>query len=362
MSSYPFRTGPGFARNQWYIAAWAAELGAAPLARTILGEEVVLYRGASGRAAAVASVCPHRWMPLAGAQVEGEAIVCPYHGARFEADGQCSRAPSQERVPPSFRLKAYPLVERGPVLWIWPGEPELADTALLPDAASVGLGEDGGWDVELVAPFQLAARAQLLIENLFDQSHVDFVHPSSLGGAVMHAKVREEDVLDEPGRFAVSRGLPLAEADDGARAVFEGMGGWFTARLRSELLGVSLVNSTGSQTFSADAADGELRLVGEMNFLHGVTPETATTTHYFTAATRNFARGNPGFTAALMERNAQVVREDVAILEAIETRIDQVGDARAEVSFASDVAAALVRRRMEKLIAAEQARRPPAAH
>jgi nitrite reductase/ring-hydroxylating ferredoxin subunit len=353
MSSYPFKAGPTFARNQWYLAAWSDEVGDAVLARTILGEDLILRRTSSGDVAALSGVCPHRWMPLAGAQVVEDAVVCPYHGARFGPGGQCVSAPMQDRVPPRFGLKSYPVVEQAPCIWIWPGDPALADAALIPDAASVGL--TAGWRIEREPPRRMAARAQLLIENLFDQSHVDVVHPSTLGGAASHGDPGQQQMADLPHRFSVTRLMPPTPADDGVRAVFPEIGDYLMALLRVELLGVGLINSTGSQTFATDASGGSPRLVGEMNFLHGVTPETATSTHYFTAVTRNFAVDSDAFSAALLERNARVVLEDIVILEAIERRIDVVGDPRAETSFASDAGAVQVRRRLEKLIAEETA-------
>src|ERR1700753_117003 len=106
MSSYPFRAGPLFADNQWYIAAWSSEVAAQVLARTLLDNEVILYRDAAGQAVALSGVCPPPWMSLATAKLEADAVVCPYHGAKFGPDGRCVAAPLQERIPGRFALKA----------------------------------------------------------------------------------------------------------------------------------------------------------------------------------------------------------------------------------------------------------------
>ena len=349
ISQYPFRTGALFGRNQWYIAAWSVEIGGDILSRTLLGEDVIFFRRDDRTVTALSGHCPHRWMPLGDAAREGDSIICPYHGARFGFDGACVLAPLQAHIPPRFGLKAYPAVERDFCVWIWMGDPARADPGLIPDAASVGLTQ--GWRIDLAPPRPLKARAQLLIENLFDQSHVDLVHPATLGGAVSHGDPADLEMVEAEDRFSVLRTLPPTPSDDGVRAVFPGIGDQLMARLRVEILGAALINSVGSRTFSLDSVDAPPRLMGEMNFLHGVTPETPTTTHYFTAITRNFAMDSAEFSEALLERNARVVAEDIAILEAIEHCIDAVGDARAEVSFASDAGAMQVRRRMERLIA-----------
>ena len=53
-----------FLYNAWYVAAWSTEVGEKPLARTLLEEPVVLYRGADGRAVALEDRCCHRALPL----------------------------------------------------------------------------------------------------------------------------------------------------------------------------------------------------------------------------------------------------------------------------------------------------------
>jgi vanillate O-demethylase monooxygenase subunit len=353
MPRYPFAGDQPFARNQWYIAAWAGEIGGEPLGRTILGEDVVLYRGGGGGVVALAGVCPHRWAPLGRGQVLGEAIQCPYHGAAFDAAGQCVRVPSQDRPPPGLRIRAYPVIEQGPLVWIWPGEGE-ADPARLPDAVSLGLGAPG-WRVDGEGPVRVAARAQIILENLFDQSHIDFVHPATLAGAPTRSDPSKTEMHDAEHRFQVIHHVPPSPVDDGVRAMFPEVGDYIAARLHVELLGVSLVNSVGSHAYGVDAEGGNARPLGRMNFIHGLTPETASSTHYFSAVTRDFALDSPELSGFLVARNLQVMSEDIALLEAIETRLDSVADPRRETHFAADAAALRVRRRMERIIAAEQA-------
>lgn len=33
---------------------------------------------------AISNKCPHLGLPLAGGKVEGEAIICPFHGSKFD--------------------------------------------------------------------------------------------------------------------------------------------------------------------------------------------------------------------------------------------------------------------------------------
>src|SRR5574338_468475 len=101
-----------FVKNAWYVAAWDHELGRDLLRRVILGEPVVLYRRADGGPVALEDRCCHRQAPLSRGKLIGDIVQCPYHGLQFAPDGRCVKVPSQERVPPSARVRAYPVVEK----------------------------------------------------------------------------------------------------------------------------------------------------------------------------------------------------------------------------------------------------------
>ena len=110
-----------YLRNAWYVAALPEELGNGPLGRVFLGESVVLYRGATGRATALEDRCCHRALPLSMGRVVEDRIQCGYHGLEFDAAGACVKVPGQARIPPAARVRRYPLVERYGWLWIWMG-------------------------------------------------------------------------------------------------------------------------------------------------------------------------------------------------------------------------------------------------
>ena len=96
-----------FLMNQWYAAALPSELTDKPLARTICGQAVVMYRAASGRSVALADRCPHRYAPLSAGTCSGDNIVCPYHGIVFDPTGACARIPHQPTIPQTMRVRAF---------------------------------------------------------------------------------------------------------------------------------------------------------------------------------------------------------------------------------------------------------------
>ena len=120
-----------FARNQWYAAAWLSELGETPLARRILDEPVVLFRDAAGAIAALADRCQHRLVPLSMGTVTARGLQCGYHGMTFDGAGRCVHIPGQAMIPPRAVVRSYPLAERYGIAFIWMGEADKADPAML---------------------------------------------------------------------------------------------------------------------------------------------------------------------------------------------------------------------------------------
>ena len=144
-----------FLRNAWYVGAWDTEVGRQNLLRrTLLNEPVVFYR-----------------------QEVGDMIQCPYHGLEYNADGNCVRVPGQSTVPPGCRVRSYPVVERNHWIWLWMGDPELANPDDIEDFHWM---DHPDWRAkgELM---HLKADYRLLVENLLDLSHLSYIHATTLG-------------------------------------------------------------------------------------------------------------------------------------------------------------------------------------
>ena len=81
-------------RAFWHPVAWSREIAAQPFAVTLLGEPLVVVRRSDGEVAAFADECPHRGAPLSFGRVEGQELVCAYHGWRFGFDGAATCVPA----------------------------------------------------------------------------------------------------------------------------------------------------------------------------------------------------------------------------------------------------------------------------
>lgn len=131
--------------NVWYVAERSDNLQDEPKRVRMLGRDFVLFRDDQGKAVCLSNVCPHRGANIAAGKCHSDGTVsCPFHGWRFNADGQCIMIPSQHpqsNVVPRAKLESYPTQEKYGLIWTFLGdEPEQA--APLPEMTEYG---DSNW-------------------------------------------------------------------------------------------------------------------------------------------------------------------------------------------------------------------------
>jgi len=345
---YPFAAGLYAPRNRWYVAARSSEVGREPLERFILNQPVVFYRTEAGEAVALDGRCPHRGYPLGKGRVEGDAIVCGYHGLRFETDGRCSHIPSQAIVPPKARVKAYPLVELWDWMWIWPGDPELADPALLPDHQALGL-TDPAWIKRPPLYWQVEGRYQLLNDNLLDLTHLTVLHADTIGGGDVAAT--EERHEEGDGWVRSVRWIADATVTDWVRKS-RGIEGAVDREIMLTFAapGFHFGHDRYYPAGSDPARDAPML---DIRIFHAVTPATLTRCHYFASsavdpATFELSRRNPPDTASALK----IFTEDVEAIGEIERLLGEAGEFD-EVPLRADVHALRGRRLVEAMIRGE---------
>jgi phthalate 4,5-dioxygenase oxygenase subunit len=129
------RTGPGTSmgvmfRRYWIPALLAEELpenDGAPVRVQLLLERLIAFRDTEGRYGLIDEFCAHRGVSLWFGRNEVCGLRCPYHGWKYDVTGQCVELPSEPGTSgfrAAVRLRSYPLVERGGVLWTYMGPPE----------------------------------------------------------------------------------------------------------------------------------------------------------------------------------------------------------------------------------------------
>ena len=157
--------------------AFSRDLGRAPRAAQLLDEPLVLWRDTAGTARAFSDLCIHRGTALSLGSVEGDEIVCPYHGWRYGPDGACTLIPQLEdptRIPKKARAKPFRCEERYGMVWVALDEPRWP----LPEVPEL---ESEEWRTVLCGPYEWRCDASRQVENFTDFGHFPFVHPGLLG-------------------------------------------------------------------------------------------------------------------------------------------------------------------------------------
>ena len=336
-----------FLHNCWYVAALADEVGGAPLARTILNQKVVLYRGEDGVGHALGNVCPHRFAFLSKGKLVGDQIECPYHGLRFGPDGACVLNPHGAGViPPAARVQAYPLEERYGAFWIWMGDAAKADLDTIPDCSL--LDQPGFLSVS--GSLQIDANYQLIVDNLMDLSHVQFLHPM-LSASDWIEKSRS-DISQQPGTvFCTNRATDIAIVP-------------FDRMLSPDALPMGEQWMDLRWTAPSNVMLDVRYLTPNEELLHPIghflTPETENRTHYFYRSSHNL---QPGQEPLLNEIGVELTRafseEDEPMLADQQENLGGVDlMAMKPVILESDSAAIRVRRMLKTMIASEMQKVP----
>jgi len=334
-----------YPRRQWWMAAYSHEVTRALLGTTVLGQKIVLYRTEAGEVFALSGLCPHGLFSLELSRVVGDTVQCGYHGFRFDPTGRGVEVPSQPEPSPAT-LQAFPVIEHGGTVWLWTGELDRADPALLPDLSAIGLGVPG-WGVEHHPRALLKGRYTLLIDNLLDLSHASFLHEHTIPKAEAVARIPYELIATERSinLRRLGRGIP---SNPFLKLLFPEHDGSADQSFDAEYLGPALIRTGGMSANSATGAP-----LGTMNFIHDITPETPTTVHYFVMTARDFRPDDPVITALNLKMGTAIQPQDTLAIEAIEAVLSSSLPRPAEVSCKADVGAIQVRRRLEAQIQAE---------
>ena len=325
-------------RNCWYVAAEPAEVGERPLARQLLGEPVVMYRRADGAPVALEDRCCHRRAPLSHGRVEGDHLRCGYHGFLYEPSGKVAWVPGTERIPSGARVRSFPMLEKHGYLWIWMGDAELADAALVPDFhwnAAPGWTSGG-------ALLPMKCNAMLVVDNLLDLSHPPFLHANSIGST--------DDTSPE---LTWERGEGFVRGVRIARDIQP------TPRLRK--MGVKSNIDTDKVMTYLPACNVVLEITQTIRepwegpgayhafILNAMTPETGSSCHYFWRNCRDWDTGNAELTKFLCGATAGAFEEDKAMLEAQQASID-LDPGAPEVSIKGDLGSIQARRLLQALL------------
>ena len=347
---YPFKEGSFAVRNGWYVAAFARDVTRVPLGRIIVNQPVALYRKEDGTAVAVGGRCPHRHYPLGASSLRGDDVVCGYHGISFGPDGRCTGIPAQTVVPGAYRIPTYPLVEHGMWLWIWPGDPDRADPALLPDLEEIGYSGPG----MVAEPFythEVACRYQLLNDNLLDLTHLAFLHGTSIG--TLADATTPQETFKRPGFISSRRYIRGAEAPASVRTLLSA-GGVIDRVSGMDFYLPGFHAGISDTSFPADHPEHPGRTIGIGRVFHAVTPATPGSCHYFFGMATLDGVGLEESRSYLVP----VIEEDIFASVEIEKMLALAGGRPDELMIGSDRNAVEARRMLQAMMDAEERAEP----
>jgi phenylpropionate dioxygenase-like ring-hydroxylating dioxygenase large terminal subunit len=342
-----------FLRNGWYCAGWSEEVGREPFARTLLGNPVLLFRRQDGTATALSDACPHRFAPLHKGRLEGDRISCPYHGLTFDASGQCVFNPhSDGRIPPAARLRVYPLLESQGAVWLWMGDPDLADPTKIVDLNLVPGHVMHGY-------LNMKSNYLMVLDNLLDLSHAPYLH----SGTLSPVGTRRETTYEATDTTAKSiYKMPSVPTPATQRPFFDGPIGdfyttidWTVPTVLRQFLCFTGVDRPQEEGAISRAA-------------HILTPQDEHTTHYFWAASRNRHQDNAQIDAKIRSMvEYAFINEDGPMMEACERYMGTTDLLSLKPAFLQvDLSAVRARRTLSRLIKAEAGESPtstePQAH
>ncbi|MGI5152615.1 Rieske 2Fe-2S domain-containing protein [Plantactinospora sp. CA-294935] len=335
-----------FVRDQWYVAAYGREVGRELLGRTILGEPIVFYRTEGGEAVGLADRCVHRRFPLSESRLDGDTIVCGYHGFTYDRGGSCVFVPGQQRIPRTARVAAYPVVEQDSFVWVWIGDKAKADPALIPRAP--WLADPDYTTVCGMEP--LNARYMLLVDNLMDLSHETYLHGGYIGTPEVAETPIQTEVDEDSGIVYVSRHM-----DDAACPPFyarsTGIEGritrWQDIEYHPPCL--YLLHSRIAPQGNYPPAEGPDDQAFHVEVVYAITPSTEHTTYDFWAVARDFALGDEEVSRFLHSSNHTVVMQDVTALNLLEQVLVKEADGYQELSINIDTGGLAARRILKRM-------------
>jgi len=329
----------------WYVAALTTEVTREVISKRLLGTDVALYRTLSGKPVAVRNRCPHRSFPLSKGRLEGDVLVCGYHGMAFNPSGQCVRMPALPIVPTHADVRSFPLVEMGPLLWIWLGHPDRADTSLIPDTHWLA---DSNWKT-VNGFFSIKADYVSMHENLLDQTHFPFLHPGAIGTpeyarSKLDARmVGDSVVIDRallnsppPGVYAMPTGLADKPVDRFSEACFVS----------------PALHRAFARIVDNNDPSGKPRTY-RFNIAHIFTPETQQSMHYWWFCSRDFKHDDAAIDEHLTTASAKAYKEDVEALEWIMETIMKDAQPQFDLHFAPDKPGLMMRQSLYRLAKAE---------
>lgn len=344
-----------FIMNAWYVAAWADDLTTQPMARRICNEPLVLYRTAEGKAAALCDRCCHRAAPLSLGKVVEQGLECGYHGLVFNTAGACVHIPGQPQIPPKAVVRSYPVVEKDSLIWIWMGDLDAADPALIVDYPHHADTKNWPFGHETMP---MKSNYMLVVDNLMDLTHVAFVHESTIGGdGKAHAEAKM--VMERTPRGLKFTRWILDRLPPPTIAQAVSFAGTTDRWQEFEWIAPSVIKHYAGSVDAGSYAQGRREGGFQVRLFHAATPETETTCIYFWSVANGFGQDDPKTTERSMQAARRTIAEDKLMIERQQALMTELGE-DGLVDVRADAARITMRRTLDRMSQEENVLEPVA--
>ncbi|HCO09519.1 MAG TPA: aromatic ring-hydroxylating dioxygenase subunit alpha [Acinetobacter ursingii] len=284
--------------QHWYPVARIEDVSTQPQQVTLLDVKMALYKTESGDIHLVRDICPHRGVPLTKGWVEGEEIVCPYHGLRYNAAGQCTKIPAQPeltKISDRFRLSKFPVVQKYGLIWtsIQNRDVESAHFPVL------DTWEDPAHQAILPPYVDIAGSSGRQLEGFIDVAHFAWVHHEAFAS-------RENPVVPKYSTIKTDYGLQTEYVSD-------------VSNYPHGLQHLAPEGFLWKRVFDVYPPFSAILTVhfphdGILKILNACCPISHNKTRLFVPLTRNF--DTTGDLQAVYDFNAQIFAEDQDMVEA----------------------------------------------
>lgn len=341
-----------FIRNTWYVAGRSEDFGQSLRSLKLLGENVVFFRKGDGTLVALEDACPHRKVPLSMGKIVGDRVVCGYHGLTFDGSGTCVAAPTQDNaIPKRARVASYPTVDRYGFVWIWMGDANAADPALIIDIPNF---DNPSWGRTARGALTIACNYLWITDNLLDPSHVAWVHVTSFaGGGTDNIPLQITEAGDRlivwrwisnrPAPPYYAQFLPFGDACDRKQH--------YECRLPSTAVNMSIYTPAGCGG-NDDALSSDAFVNISYNFM---TPVDEDHSLYFWFQHRNARPDDTAMSESMFAGATMAFNEDKDVLEAV--HLGMKAARTPYLNLGLDAGAMRFRKMIERQIAREQDQR-----
>jgi phenylpropionate dioxygenase-like ring-hydroxylating dioxygenase large terminal subunit len=137
---------------------------------TLMGKDLVVYRGDDNKARIMDAYCPHMGAHLAEGKVDGTGVRCFFHHWKLEEGGEVVHCPIQDAVPRAANA-VWPTEEKYGMIWVWTGATPRLPVPYVPEL------NDGPVRTMLGNNFSKGCHPNIVMVNAIDEQHFHSVHP-----------------------------------------------------------------------------------------------------------------------------------------------------------------------------------------